>query len=141
MDKLLRTRLATAVVLLAVFGSGLLVGLAADRSLLATPADEAVAAAEPEAPRERRVPMYERVGPDEAQKMVIDSIVSEYRVSMKSLHAEFNAAYSPRYRALVDETRAAIRGVLTPEQAIAYDSLIAERERKRAERDSTDDRE
>lgn len=141
MDKLLRTRLATAVVLLAVFGSGLLVGLAADRSLLATPADEAVATAEPEAPRERRVPMYEQVGPDEAQKIVIDSIVSEYRVSMKSLHAEFRAAYNPRYQALVDETRAAIKGVLTSEQAIAYDSLIAERERKRAERDSTEDRE
>ena len=141
MDKLLRTRLATVVVLLAVFGSGLLVGLAADRSLVATPAAEAAVAAEPEAPAERRVPMYERVGPDAAQKMVIDSIVSEYRVSMKSLHAEFRAAYNPRYQALVDETRAAIKGVLTPEQAIAYDSLIAERERKRAERDSTDDRE
>lgn len=141
MDKLLRTRLATAVVLTVVFGTGVLLGLAADRSLAATPAGEVSRpdTTEEATPR-RRVPMYERVGPDAEQKMVIDSIVSEYRVAMKALHAEFRAAYNPRYQKLVEETRSAIKGVLTPEQAQAYDSLIAESDRRRAERDAREDR-
>ena len=62
--------------------------------------------------------------------------------------AEFQAAYDPRYRALLQETRAAIKGVFTPEQAHAYDSLIAERdslaaarERHRDEQGSRDEEE
>ena len=139
MDRLLRTLLTTALVLTVVFASGLMLGLALDRSLVATPAH--VARSEEDAPDERRTPMYEQVGPSEAQKIVIDSIVQEYRTAMKALHAEFRAAYDPRYRALVDETRGAIKGVLTPEQAHAYDSLAAERDRQRAERGSREDRE
>lgn len=140
MDRLLRTRLTTAVVLAVVFGSGVLLGFAVDRSLLATPAETATRTRD-EGESPRRVPMYEQVGPDSAQKMVIDSIVQDYRGAMKGLHAEFRAAYDTRYRALVDETRAAIKSVLTPEQAQAYDSLVAERNRQRAERDSSEDSE
>jgi len=140
MDKLLRTRLTTALVLVLVFASGALLGVATDRSLGAAPAE---AVARPDSTEEtterRRVPMYEQVGPDAEQKMAIDSIVSEYRVAMKALHAEFRAAYDTRYQALVEETRSAIKGVLTPEQVQAYDSLVAERDRRRAERDSTED--
>lgn len=138
MDRLLRTRLTTALVLAAVFASGLMLGLAVDRSLVATPAE--TARPERETPSGSRRPMYEQVGPSDAQKIVIDSIVREYRTAMKALHAEFRAAYDPRYGALVDETRSAIKGVLTPEQAHAYDSLVAERDRQRAERDSREDR-
>lgn len=140
MDKLLRTRLTTALVLGVVFASGVVLGVAADRSLGAAPPEEI---ARPDSTAEtaerRRVPMYEQVGPDSAQKMAIDSIVSEYRVAMKALHAEFRVAYNTRYQALVEETRAAIKGVLSPAQVHAYDSLVAERERRRAERDSTED--
>lgn len=139
MDRLLRTRLTTALVLAAVFAAGLMLGLAVDRSLVATPAEPG--RPEPEAPSGNRRPMYEQVGPNDAQKIVIDSIVQEYRTAMKALHAEFRAAYDPRYRALVDETRGAIKSVLTPEQGLAYDSLVAERDRQRAERDSTGNRE
>lgn len=142
MDRLLRTRLATVVVLAAVFASGVLMGLAADRSLRASPAEEVTRPSEEEgSTARRRVPMYEQVGPDQDQKMVIDSIVSEYRIAMKALHAEFRAAYNPRYQALVEETRDAIKGVLTPGQVQAYDSLIAESDRRRAERGSREDRE
>jgi len=139
MNKLLRTRLTTVVVLIVVFGAGILLGMAADRSMVATPAAEAARPAESE-DSARRGPLWEQVGPSDAQKIVIDSIVAEYRTAMKALHAEFNAAYDPRYRALLDETRAAIKGVLTPEQAHAYDSLVAERDRQHAERDSGGDR-
>lgn len=140
MNKVLRTRLTTVVVLTVVFGAGVLLGMAADRSIAATPAAEA-ARREPSEGESRRKPLWEQVGATDAQKIVIDSIVAEYRTAMKALHAEFNAAYDPRYRALLQETRAAIKGVLTPEQARAYDSLVAERDRQRAERDSGGDRE
>lgn len=138
MEKTLRTRLTTALVLAAVFAAGLFMGVAVDRSVAATPVVADVPADSNAAPA-RRVPMYEQVGPDEAQKVLIDSIVGEYRASMKTLHAEFRAAYNPRYQALVDSTRASIKGVLTPEQAQAYDSLVADYERRRAERGSRDD--
>lgn len=138
MDKVLRTRLVTAVVLLVVFGSGFLLGFAADRTLGANPT-ESDSPAEEASSGQRRVPMYEQVGPDADQMMVIDSIVQEYRAAMKSLHAEFRAAYNPRYQALVEGTRTAIKGVLTPEQAQEYDSLVAEWERRRAEREARED--
>jgi Spy/CpxP family protein refolding chaperone len=138
MEKTLRTRLVTALVLVAVFSAGLLVGVAADRSVVA-PTDQAGVPADSSAAQTRRVPMWEQVGPNEAQKILIDSIVGEYRSSMKSLHAEFRAAYNPRYQALIDGVRASIKAVLTPEQANAYDSLVAEYERERAERGARDD--
>ena len=54
MDKLLRIRLTTVVVLAAVFAAGLLLGLAVDRSLVATPADEVARTGGEEQPTERR---------------------------------------------------------------------------------------
>jgi len=146
MDRLLRARLTTVVVLAVVFGSGLLLGLALDRSVVATPEREAAPTSRTRT-AERRQPLYMQVGPDEAQKAAIDSIVQEYRKAMGALHEEFAAAYDPRYEALLQETRAAIKGVLTPEQARAYDSLVAvwdslsaQRERQRAERGSREER-
>ena len=138
MEKVRRIRLVTVLVLAAVFSAGLLVGVAADRSMAAAPAVAEEVAGSSVTPA-RRVPMYEQVGPDEAQKMLLDSIVDDYRSSMKQLHAEFRAAYNPRYQALVDSTRASIKAVLTSEQANAYDSLVADLERKRAERGSRED--
>ena len=138
MEKILRTRLVTTLVLAVVFSAGLLVGVAADRSVAASPAVAQTPEDSNAAPA-RRVPMYEQVGPDEAQKILIDSIVGEYRSSKKSLHAEFRATYNPRYQALVDSTRTSIKGVLTSEQAQAYDSLVADLERRRAERGSRED--
>ncbi len=139
MDKLMRTRLMTVVVLAAVFGAGVLLGMAADRSIVASPAAESTPSKEREDGGRRR-PMYEQVGPSDAQRIAIDSIVAEYQNAMKALHAEFNAAYDPRYSALVEETREAIKSMLTPEQARAYDSLVAERDRQHAERDPGGDR-
>jgi Spy/CpxP family protein refolding chaperone len=135
MDKVLRIRLTTVLVLAAVFLAGLVLGLAVDRSLIATPAREEARTEEEGQPSQRRGAMYEQVGPTEAQKIVIDSIVDEYRTAMRALHAEFRAAYDPRYAALLRETRAAIKGVLTPEQAHQYDSLVAARDSAAAERE------
>ncbi len=140
MDKNSRTRLGTAFVLAIVFASGALLGLAVYRSLEAGPAENVEEVAG-ESARERRVPMYEQVGPTEGQMVSIDSIVEEHRSRMKSLHAEFRSTYNPRYQALVEETREAIKGVFTPDQAMAYDSLLVERDRRRAERGSRENRE
>jgi cell division septation protein DedD len=139
MEKNARTRLVTALVLLVVFASGALLGVAVDRTLDADPAEKAEEADDGE--RRRRVPMYEQVGPSESQMISIDSIVQEHRARMSSLHAEFRSAYNPRYEALLEETREAIKGVFNPEQALAYDSLLAERDRRRAERESRENRE
>lgn len=138
MSQQTKTRLLTAGVLLTVFGSGLLLGFAADTALNATPAAALVtteasegAAAEGEG-EEPRVPMYEQVGPDAAQSVVIDSIVEEHRARIDALNREFQEHYDPQFRAIVEETRAAIRTVFTPEQAELYQELTDERDRQRA---------
>lgn len=139
-----RTRLVTAVVLAVVFGAGLLVGLAAERGLVAQPAEDVVAendqADRNGERRNRRTRMYEQVGPTEAQGVLIDSVVKEHRQRMSALHDEFDSAYNPRYRALIQETREAILGVFTPAQAAEYQALLDSFDRRRAERDRKDDR-
>ncbi len=142
MDQRPRTRLVTAAMLAVVFASGLTIGFAVDRDLVAGSGDEP-AGEETEATEARRVPMWEQVGPNEIQKASIDSIVRDHRGAMKSLHREFDDAYSPRYRALVAETREAIKSVFDLDQRMEYDSLLADwdrrREEERARRDEDQD--
>ena len=114
-----------------------MVGFAVDTNLLTDPVEEP-AAEQAESTERRRVPMYEQVGPNETQMANIDSIVREHREGMKTLHREFRDAYDPRYRALLEETRLAIRSVFEPEQAMAYDSLLVEYDRRRRERRDED---
>ncbi len=137
MERVLRTRLFAAVVLVLVFGAGVLLGLALDqgRHELGNEGDRDRAA------EARRTPTYMQVHPTEQQKVLIDSIVGEHRAAMRALHEEFRAKYDPRYQALIKETREAIKGVLTPEQATQYDSIVAANDRKRAERAPRQDRE
>ena len=137
-----RIRLASAAILIVVFGAGTLLGVAWDRSLSADTTEGVNAEAGEEKggkERRRRTPMYEQVGPTPGQKVLIDSIVEHHRDAMQRLHEEFREAYNPRYRALIHDTRDAIKGVFTPEQAAAYDSLLAERDRSRRERESRKD--
>lgn len=132
-----RTRLLTAVLLAVVFGSGFTLGLAFDRTAVATPAEDAEAVPT----EERRTPMYEQVGPSQDQSLLIDSIVVVHRRKMASLQEEFSATYNPRYEALIDSTREAIKDVFSEEQAAQYDSLIADYERRKAEREAREARE
>ena len=83
MERGMKTRLVTALILVAVFGAGVLLGLAADSNLDATPPEVVVETPEVEAeepeteaeepPRRRRV--YEQVNPTEAQLEQIDAII------------------------------------------------------------------
>lgn len=137
MSRQTRTRLLTAGVLLTVFGAGVLLGFAADSTLTATPAGavetQPVAENEEgEAEERRRVPMYEQVGPDSAQSVVIAALVKEHRARMDALNREFQENYDPRYRVIVEETREAIKEVFTEEQATQYQELVEESDRRRA---------
>ena len=141
-----RTRILTAVVIAAVFGAGVLLGLAADSSL---GADEAEVVAEETSGEEepqgrRRAPTYAQVGPSPEQQGRIDSIVSEHRERTNGLDKETRAAYRTGFREILLETRDAIKGVFTLEQAEEYQRLLDERDARaaaeRADRRDRDDR-
>ena len=129
------TRLVTALVLAAVFGTGVLLGFAADSDLDAETHDgvesSAVAGgATAEETAERRPPQYTLVDPNEAQLSRIDSIVAEHRARTNALveqNEETRAQYREDFAAIVHATREAIKGVLSPDQASEYQRLLDER--------------
>lgn len=154
MNSIQRARLVSVVVLAVVFASGIVVGFAWDRRL-----DAAEAAAELERRTERadsarsragqgdradggeerrRQYMWERVEPTEAQRVELDSIMQVYREASRDFHRESRRAYDEGMRALVLQTREAIKSVLDPAQAARYDSLAAARD-DRNRRDDDDD--
>jgi hypothetical protein len=133
-----RTRFLTAILLAVVFGSGFTLGMAFDRTAVATPADDAEVVERTE--DEDRPPMYERVGPTPEQSVRIDSIVVDFRARMEALQEQFRAEYDPRYDALVDSARESIKDVFSAEQAAQYDSLIVDYERRKAEREAREAR-
>ena len=136
-----RTRLATAVVLAVVFAAGVLVGYAADSNLGAEAA-EVVSEVENDGSRaERRRFTYEQVSPTAEQQILIDSIVREHRSRTNALDKENRVALRRGFREILLETREAIKGVFTPEQAAEYQTLLDERDaRAGAEREDRDDR-
>jgi len=142
MDRGSRTKLVTAVVLGAVFGSGLLLGYAVDGPFggeaTQVAAVEAPAPTEADGDRPRRPRVYEQLHPSPAQTAVIDSIMGLHRQRMNALDKEYREArhlYQARYDALIQETRAAIAGVFPPDVATEYRRLLAEfDERREAER-------
>lgn len=135
-----RTRLVTAMVLFAVFGAGVLLGLAADSNLDAETTEVAAqlpqdGAADDEQPRRSRI--YDQVEPNESQLHLIDSIVAEHRARTNALDEELRAGF----RVILLETREAIKEVLQPEQAAEYQRLLDERDARAAEdRENEDER-
>ena len=132
-----RTKLVTAVILAVVLGTGVMLGLVSDGSLVAPPVEEATmndADRGRVSERRRRTPMYEQVGPTEVQGVLIDSILEDQRQHMRSLHDEFRASYDPRYQAVIQQTREAILEVFTSEQASEYRVLLQEFDESRTQR-------
>ena len=132
-----RTKLVTAVILAVVLGTGVMLGLVSDGSLVAPPVEEATmndADRGRVSERRRRTPMYEQVGPTEAQGVLIDSILEGQRQHMRLLHDEFRASYDPRYQAVIQQTREAILEVFTLEQASEYRVLLQEFDESRTQR-------
>lgn len=155
MNHEVRTRLTTAIILLVVFGSGVMLGLAADSSLSAeapsdsvavpsatsgTDSSEAAAAAQP---TERRY-IYQQVDPNEAQLARIDSVVAAMRAERQALDEKFQqlqVQWDAERRELTLATREAIKAVLSPEQAAEYQRLLDDWDaRREAERENEDDR-
>ena len=142
-----RTRLLTAGILVAVFGTGVLVGLVVDSGLGATPSPETAEAApapeatepaeeEPQEESPRRRYIYEEVEPNETQLARIDSIVAEHRAKRRALDEEFEARHEVERRAILLETRDAIKAVLSPEQAAEYQRLLDEWDEERAQEEA-----
>ncbi len=133
MSEVARTRLVSLVLLVVVFATGAVVGAAFDRTLgaeeptagLSSDDGGALASEEGSDDSERSVPLWERVGPSETQRVAIDSVLGHHRSSMKDLQSQFRNAYNPRYWAIIDSTRASIRAVLEAGQVQQYDSLTA----------------
>ena len=141
-----RTRLTTVLLLVAVFGTGVLIGFAADTDgtvqAAEVPVEQPVAAdsteGEEEAPRRRRI--YEQVEPNETQLGLIDSIVTVHRARTNALDEEMRTQLSAGFREILLETREAIKGVLTEEQAAEYQRLLDENDARRAARENEDER-
>lgn len=128
-----------------VFGSGLGIGLAWDRELIAGMPEvgEAVpeARSDTERRRGRRMMIVEQVGLSSEQKAAIDESVVVQRQRIKVIQEEFKAIerqFNQRYRGVLHDAREAIRDHLTDEQRSHYDGLLAEhdelRRQKREER-------
>ena len=158
MEKGTTTRLATVLILFLVLATGSVLGIAADRFFYAGVRDadargDGVAvegageggsegAGEAGVSSRQRGLIVEQVGLSEDQKARIDSIVGDYRQRMRELQdelqVELREAYTPKYRALLEETRSEIKGVLSPDQQVAYDSLLVEHDRRREQRQTRD---
>jgi hypothetical protein len=158
MERSTRTRLTTILILFLVLVTGSALGIAVDRRLEARGAGRqgewrgsAQARAgetrtggerQGDEPSGRGRLIVEQVGLTEAQKAQVDSIVAHYRREMRDLQeelqTELQAAYMPRYRGLVEQTRVEIKGVLTPQQISVYDSLLVEHDQRRGERRTGD---
>lgn len=140
-----RATVTSALVLVLVFSAGTLVGRAwGDRDDRATALAAEGEVRDGDGSRERedrgrRTPMYEQVGITDAQRVAIDSIVVHYRSGVRSFQQESREAYEAGYRALVDSTREAIKGVMNARQRIEYDSLLRASDERRRERNSRRD--
>ncbi len=138
MESGLKARLVTVVVLALVFGSGVTAGLAWTR----TPEEpRTVESGQAEVQggerqvRERgdrsdrgeRPLLVEQVGLTTEQKALVDEIVENSRRRMRMLEKDTR----PQFHAIIEETRTAIKEVLTTEQLAEYEALLAERDRER----------
>lgn len=155
MERVTRTRLASLAVLVLVLASGVVLGRAWERSSAGDGADAEEVRRdtrtgdddreERKDRRRGRNLIVDRIDLSEEQEERVDSIVDvhvrEVRSLQRELQARFEAEYEPRERAIVQNTREGIRAVLTPEQREEYDSLLAQRDRKRdRDRRGGDDR-
>ncbi len=130
--RVLRAKVVVGAALALLFGSGIVVGLAWDRTASAS-TPEAPPTAEREASSSRSDGrIVDGVGLSAAQDASVDSLVAFHRGRMRDLDAEFR----PRYRAVVADLREEIKEVLTDEQRSMYEVLLEEHDAKRRARRS-----
>ena len=123
-----KTVAATALILL--FGSGVVVGLAWDQTASANTLEEVREDARGERDGRRRRMIVDDVGLSAVQKAAVDSLVVFHRQRMSDLDADFR----PRYRSVITDLREEIKQVLTDDQRVTYDVLLAEHDAERTAR-------
>ena len=123
-----KTVAATALILL--FGSGVVVGFAWDQMANASTLEEVRRDTRGERDGRRRRMIVDNVGLSTVQKASVDSLVSFHRQRMSDLDREFQ----PRYRTLIADLREEIKQVLTDDQRVTYDVLLAEHDAERTAR-------
>ena len=125
-----KTNMVAGTALVLLFGSGVVVGLAWDGTASARLPEE-VRPEEGSRGREgRRRMIVDNVGLSVVQKAEVDSLVVFHRNSMSDLDMEFR----PRYRVVIHDLREEIKQVLTDDQRVRYEVLLAERDARRAKR-------
>ena len=124
-----KAKMVAATALILLFGSGVVVGLALNQTANASTSEEV--RAEPRSEREgRRRMIVDDVGLSTGQKAAIDALVVFHRQRMSDLDADFQ----PRYRKVIADLREEIKQVLTDDQRVRYDVLLAEHEAERTAR-------
>ncbi len=125
-----KARMVAGTALVLLFGSGVAVGFAWDQTASAGPPEEARTEEGSRDREGRRRMIVDNVGLDAVQKAAVDSLVVFHRQRMSDLDTEFR----PRYRAVIGDLREEIKQVLTDDQRLRYDVLLAERDSARAAR-------
>jgi hypothetical protein len=129
--RVLRAKVVVGAALALLFGSGVVVGLAWDRTASAS-TPEPPRAEEPDREDRNDGRIVDRVGLSAAQKTSVDSLVAYHRGRMRNLDAEFR----PRYRTVISDLREEIKEVLTDDQRSMYQALLEEHDAKRHSRRS-----
>ena len=125
-----KARMVAGTALVLLFGSGVVVGFAWDQRASAGPPEEVRTEEESRGREGRRRMIVDNVGLNAVQKAAVDSLVVFHRQRMSDLDTEFR----PRYQAVIRDLREEIKQVLTDDQRLRYDVLLAERDAERAER-------
>ncbi len=123
----LKARMVAAAVLILLFGSGVVVGLAWDQTASASAPRELRAEERSEREGRRRRLIVDDVGLSVVQRTAVDSLVVFHRQRMSDLDAEFR----PRYGTVIADLREEIKQVLTVDQRVTYDVLLAEHDAER----------
>lgn len=125
-----KAKMVAGSALVLLFGSGVVVGLAWDQTASAGTPDEVRAREVSEEGEGRRAMIVDNVGLSAVQKTAVDSLVVFHRQRMSYLNGELRR----RSRAVIDDLREDIKQILTDDQRVMYDALLAEYDAERAER-------
>ncbi len=82
--------------------------------------------------RGRRPLIVHGVGITEEQEREAYELVDQHRERWRALSQQMEEEYDPRFRALQLRVRESIRDLLSPEQALRYDSLLEAHDRREA---------
>ncbi len=129
---MMRSRLSAAVYLLLVFVSGTVVGGFAYRLYFNDAVRAAPRRPTPEEWRRRYIAEMRtnlKLTDDQVNKLT--AVLDQTHHKMDDLHARFD----PEMKRIQTDQRDEIRGFLTDSQKVTYDQMLAEREKRRRERE------